>query len=69
MLKDDFISPYIGKDYPDAAEVLSMGPESLFEPGAGHAKFWNTQTGKYEYRNITDDEEYLNFILGLLVTI
>ena len=29
---DDFITPYIGKEYKEASEVLSMGLEVLYEP-------------------------------------
>ncbi len=69
--KDDFISPYIGKEYSDASEVLSMGLEQLFEP----TKFLKSVTlnddGTYscKYAKITEDEEYLNLILGMLATV
>lgn len=68
-LKDDFITPYIGKTYYDGTEVLSIGLESIFEPGIGQDKAMDPITGKIVRKRITDDEEYLNFILGLLMTI
>lgn len=63
--KDNFISPYIGKSYDDATEVLSMGLESMFEPGIGQPKCYID--GKIKYSKITEDEEYLNLILGLFL--
>lgn len=63
--KDNFISPYIGKYYDNATEVLSVGLESLFEPGEGQPK--RVVNGKIELSKITDDEEYLNLILGLIL--
>lgn len=65
--KDDFISPYIGKEYPNATEVFSMGIESLYVPSIGKLKRIDSQ-GKPEFKYITDDPEYLNLIIGLLVT-
>lgn len=62
---DNFISPYIGKTYPDATEVLSMGLESLFVPGKGQA--FKRDLNGVEWRKITDDEEYLHLILGILL--
>lgn len=65
--KDDFISPYIGKDYGDhATEVLSIGLESIFEPGNGHIQSINAD-GTRVIKKITDDPEYLNFIIGLIL--
>ncbi|SEM41552.1 hypothetical protein SAMN05216431_102141 [Ligilactobacillus sp. WC1T17] len=64
--KDNFISPYIGKTYPNATEVLSVGLESIFEPGNGKLKYID-ESGKRHYAKITDDQEYLNLILGLLL--
>lgn len=62
---DDFISPYIGKHYEDATEVLSVGLESLFEPGNGQVKKY--EDWKPIFKKISDDEEYLNLILGILL--
>ena len=63
-LKDDFISPYIGKQYSDASEVLSIGLESIFEPGEGQLK---SISKEYNFVKITEDEEYFNLILGMLL--
>lgn len=62
---DDFISPYIGKHYEDATEVLTVGLESLFEPGNGQVKKY--EDWKPVFKKISDDEEYLNLILGILL--
>jgi SPP1 gp7 family putative phage head morphogenesis protein len=55
--KDNFISKYIGKDYGNKAdsyyEVLSMGLESVF-------------TNSYK---IANDEDYYDFILGLIAAV
>lgn len=64
--KDNFISPYIGKYYDNAAEVFTMGLESIFEPGMGQGQKRN-KNGDKVYKKITDDPEYLNLILGLLL--
>lgn len=67
---DNFISPYIGKEYTNASEVLSIGLESLFEPRLyGQIKRRFLTNGKYtsEYAKITDDEEYLYLIIGLIL--
>ena len=49
--KDNFLDPYMGKDYGgDAFELVSMGFESYF-------------TNSYELK---DDEDYSNFIMGVL---
>ena len=63
-LKDDFISPYIGKQYSDASEVLSIGLESIFEPGERQLK---SISKEYNFVKITEDEEYFNLILGMLL--
>lgn len=63
--KDDFISPYIGKYYSDGTEVLSMGLESVFEPGEGQIQALGN--GKYVRRLITSDPEYLNLIIGIIL--
>lgn len=66
-LKDNFISPYIGKVYDDATEVLSMGLESIFEPvKIGQLKYVDNN-GQAHKSRIEDDEEYLNLILGILL--
>ena len=64
--KDDFINPYIGKEYSKGTEVLSIGLESLFEPGKGQLKAID-EDGKNKYVKISEDKEYLNLILGLLL--
>ena len=61
---DSFISPYIGKETA-GSEVLSMGLESLFEPQIGQEQ--KIINGKVVYKKITDDEEYLHLIVGLIL--
>ena len=61
---DNFISPYIGKETA-GSEVLSMGLESLFEPQIGQEQ--KIINGKIVYKKITDDEEYLHLIVGLIL--
>ena len=56
----------IGKYYDNAAEVFTMGLESIFEPGMGQVQKRN-KNGDQVYKKITDDPEYLNLILGLLL--
>lgn len=65
---DDFISPYIGKEYDDATEVLSMGLEQIFEP-TDMLKRVGWADGHYErkYATIKEDEEYLYLIIGLIL--
>ncbi len=64
---DDFISPYIGKDYGESAsEVLSMGLESIFEPGNGKVKKLD-EKGRVVYAKITEDKEFLHLIVGLIL--
>lgn len=63
--KDNFISPYIGKSYNNATEVLSMGLESIFEPGKGKVFAQPTEKSELILKKITDDLEYLNFIIGM----
>lgn len=69
---DNFITPYIGKEYGDGStEVLSVGLENLFSPdlrGAlnrvelnEHKQFVPT------FKNLRDDIEYLHFIVGILL--
>lgn len=65
---DDFISPYIGKEYDNATEVLSMGLEQIFEP-TNMLKRVEWVDGHYErkYATIKEDEEYLYLIIGLIL--
>lgn len=63
--KDNFISPYIGKSYKNATEVLSMGLESIFEPEDGKIFSQPTRSSELIRKKITDDLEYLNFIIGM----
>lgn len=65
--KGNFISPYIGKYYEDAAEVLSMGLQGLFEPSETFVKFFNVDTRRYERTTILDDPEFLNLTIGLIL--
>lgn len=65
--RDHFISPYIGKDYGErATEVLSVGLESIFEPGEGQL-YEIGKNGTRYVREITDDPEYLHLIIGLIL--
>jgi SPP1 gp7 family putative phage head morphogenesis protein len=68
---DNFINPYIGKDYGnDASEVLSMGLESIFVPSEiGHIKRYDYKNNQFVYATITDDMEYLYFIIGMILTV
>lgn len=64
--KDNFISPYIGKSYRDATEVLSMGLESIYEPSGG--KLTKVERdGTRVYNSIDKDEDYLHLIIGLIL--
>ena len=64
--KDNFISPYIGKTYRDATEVLSMGLESLFT-GTKQVQSFDIEKREYVKKGIKDDEEFLHLIIGLIV--
>lgn len=69
---DNFISPYIGKDYDDATEVLSMGLDAFFTNRQYEKRFiYDNQLNRYvlEKRKITDDVEYLNFIIGIIFNV
>ena len=68
---DNFINPYIGKDYGnDASEVLSMGLESIFAPQEnGQYKKYDYRSNKRIYATIADDVEYLHFIIGMILTV
>ena len=65
---DDFITPYIGKEYKEASEVLSMGLEVLYEPSEILKKI-EVVDGKYQpiYAKIEDDMEFLYLIVGLIL--
>ena len=65
--KDDFISPYIGKQYKNASEVLSMGLQGIYTPEEKFKKSYDSVKGEYIYKSIADDEEYLNLIIGIIL--
>ena len=65
--KDNFITPYIGKTYPNATEILSVGLESLFEPGKGKIFSQTSRRSEVVMKKISDDPEYLNFIIGMIL--
>lgn len=69
--KDNFITPYIGKTYKGGStEVLSVGLESVFEPTEnGQYKYWDYKNHKPVYATIKDDEEFLHFIIGMILTV
>lgn len=69
--KDNFITPYIGKTYKGGStEVLSVGLESVFEPTEnGQYKYWDYKNHKPVYSTIKDDEEFLHFIIGMILTV
>ena len=64
--KDNFISPYIGKSYSNATEVLSMGLESIYEPGEGQLTKVE-KDGAMVYTGIEKDKDYLHLIIGLIL--
>ena len=68
--KDNFISPYIGKEYTDGSEVLSMGLEGLF-CNEKFVKFAPNKDRKetWTYSKMEDDEEFLNLIVGLILLV
>lgn len=65
--KDDFVTPYIGKYYSDAAEVLSVGLQGIYTPDELFTKSYNKQTKAFERVKITDDEDFLHLVIGLLL--
>lgn len=65
--KDNFISPYIGKKYPNSAEVLTMGLEGIYEPSSGFIKSADVKNNIYDIKTILDDEEMLNLTIGLML--
>lgn len=64
--KDDFVDPYIGKEYDNAAEVLTIGLQGMFVPEERFLKSWSRETG-YVEKTILDDPEFLDLIIGLIV--
>lgn len=65
---DNFISPYIGKEYTDASEVLSMGLQAIFEPTEIIKKIeFIDNNYKKIYAIIEDDIEFLHLIVGLIL--
>lgn len=65
---DNFISPYIGKEYTDASEVLSMGLQAIFEPTEIIKKIEFVDNNyKKIYATIEDDIEFLHLIVGLIL--
>lgn len=61
---DNFLSPYIGKYYDDATEVLSMGLEGIFL-NKNYDRL--TKDGRLVNAKITDDPDFMNLIIGLIV--
>lgn len=65
---DNFVSPYIGKEYDNASEVLSMGLELIFEPTTMVKKVELVDNVRKEvYTTIKDDMEFLYLIIGLIL--
>lgn len=65
--KDNFITPYIGKAYSNATEVFSTGLECLFEPGNGKVFSHESRISEVVMKKISDDPEYLNFVIGMIL--
>ena len=65
--KDDFVDPYIGKYYDNAAEVFTMGIQGVFETSELYVNKWDKENNKYLKKSIVDDPEYLNLIIGLIL--
>lgn len=65
--KDNFITPYIGKTYSNATEVFSTGLECLFEPGDGKVFSHESRISEVVRKKISDDPEYLNFVIGMIL--
>lgn len=65
--KDNFVSPYIGKYYDDFTEVLTVGLEGVFNKEKSYTKSFNKTTWEYETKKITDDEEFLHLVIGLIL--
>lgn len=65
--KDSFISPYIGKEYSNATEVLSMGLQGLFEPSEKFIQSVNFATNELVLKTIKDDLDFLHLTVGLIL--
>lgn len=65
--KDSFISPYIGKEYPNATEVLSMGLQGLFEPSEKFLQSIDFATNERVLKTIKDDLDFLHLTVGLIL--
>ncbi len=65
--KDNFISPYIGKEYPDFTEVLSMGLQGLFEPSEKFLQSIDFATNERVLKTIKDDLDFLHLTVGLIL--
>lgn len=63
---DNFISPYIGKIYKwGDTEAISMGLQTLFVD-EGTVKRYDTEKQKYIQAKLTDDPEFMHFIVGIV---
>lgn len=63
---DDFISPYIGKIYKwGDTEAISMGLQTLFAD-EWTVKRYDTEKQKYIQAKLTDDPEFMHFIVGIV---
>lgn len=63
---DNFISPYIGKIYKwGDTEAISMGLQTLFVD-EGTVKRYDTEKRKYIQAKLTDDLEFMHFIVGIV---
>lgn len=63
---DDFISPYIGKIYKwGDTEAISMGLQTLFAD-KWTVKRYDTEKQKYIQAKLTDDPEFMHFIVGIV---
>ena len=65
--KDSFISPYIGKEYSNATEVLSMGLQGLFEQSEKFIQSVNFATNELVLKTIKDDLDFLHLTVGLIL--
>lgn len=65
--KDSFVSPYIGKDYTDYTEVLSMGLQGLFEPSEKFIQSIDFATNEMVLKTIKDDLDFLHLTVGLIL--
>ena len=63
---DNFASPYMGKQYENNTEILSMGLEGIFQPDSNG--FINSADGRHRvYKKLSDDQEYIDFVIGILL--